>query len=199
MTSDTDAVYLRDLADRAESAEPARKEPEPAVRKKPAKYTRSKYPREYDAWKVINQRCNGPIESTACKYYRNVGIQISESWTGSNGFATFMRDMGPRPAGCALIRRNKQGHYEPGNCFWGPKSDVRVGVRRDPSTKIPDRVVALDASTTDIRIHMRSNRVHIDNLKPMTANETHNLGIQLILFADSISKVRAKYDAKRKK
>jgi hypothetical protein len=45
---------------------------------------------------------------------------MCEEWRTS--YDTFLRDMGPRPHGYSLDRKDNNGNYEPSNCQWSPQS-----------------------------------------------------------------------------
>jgi hypothetical protein len=65
------------------------------------------------------QRCL--YTSTAgFEFWGGRGIQICERWLLPEGvgFANFLHDLGPRPVGMTLGRKNPNGHYEPENVQW---------------------------------------------------------------------------------
>jgi len=62
----------------------------------------------------MKERC---LNSSHADYpnYGGRGIKVCDSWID---FATFLKDMGPRPLKHSLERREVNGNYEPSNCFW---------------------------------------------------------------------------------
>lgn len=76
---------------------------------------------EYQAYHDMKRRCNNP---TTPNYHRygGRGIIVCPQWERS--FEAFYTDMGPRPGkGYSIERRNNDGDYEPGNCYWATRSE----------------------------------------------------------------------------
>ncbi len=71
--------------------------------------------RTYRSWNMMLQRCNNPTMESY-KYYGEKGITVYKQWYK---FDAFLADMGERPTGTSLERRDNNGNYEPSNCYWG--------------------------------------------------------------------------------
>jgi hypothetical protein len=70
---------------------------------------------EMETWASMIQRCTNS-KNHAWKDYGGRGIRVCRRWLRS--FSAFYSDMGPRPRGRTLDRRNNDGDYRPGNCRW---------------------------------------------------------------------------------
>lgn len=83
---------------------------------------------EHFAWGNMVQRCTNP-KNPMYKYYGARGISVCERWRTS--FEAFLADMGSRPSDQHSIeRREVNGNYEPGNCYWATV-DVQANNRRN--------------------------------------------------------------------
>ena len=69
----------------------------------------------YKSWQAMIARCTNP-KHPHYKHYGGRGIKICEAWLKS--FPAFLADVGERPDGLTLDRKDNEGNYEPGNCRW---------------------------------------------------------------------------------
>src|SRR5487761_1371574 len=70
----------------------------------------------YNAWNCMKYRCLNP-RGYNYKWFGGRGITVCDRWLHS--FENFLADMGEKPKGLKLCRRDKEKDYEPGNCYWG--------------------------------------------------------------------------------
>lgn len=76
----------------------------------------------YHSWNRMKDRVLNP-NHVAYRSYGGRGITICQRWLA---FENFLADMGQRPTGTSLERRENSGNYEPGNCYWAtPKQQGR--------------------------------------------------------------------------
>lgn len=65
-------------------------------------------------WVAMLARCTNP-KATKYPLYGGRGIAVCERWLK---FENFLADMGERPTGRTIDRKDNDSNYEPGNCQW---------------------------------------------------------------------------------
>jgi hypothetical protein len=68
----------------------------------------------FQSWSSMLTRCTNP-NNAQFHDYGGRGIQVCDRWLK---FENFLADMGERPDGLTLDRRDSNGNYAPGNCRW---------------------------------------------------------------------------------
>ncbi len=77
------------------------------------------YSPTYHSWQAMLARVRYVVRDVDKKHVGR-GITVCERW---EKFENFLLDMGERPLGKTLDRKNNNGNYEPGNCQWSTPVD----------------------------------------------------------------------------
>ena len=73
----------------------------------------------YRSWYSMWDRCLNK-ENASFKHYGAKGISVCERWSSID---LFVADMGLRPDGMTIDRKDRAGNYEPSNCQWASELD----------------------------------------------------------------------------
>ena len=74
----------------------------------------------------MRSRCNNAGHASY-KWYGARGISVDPAW---DNFATFKKDVGPRPGeGYSLDRKDNDGNYAPGNTRWSTPMEQYLNSR----------------------------------------------------------------------
>jgi hypothetical protein len=108
----------------------------------------------YTIWTGMIQRCENPNE-LSYKRYGAVGIKVCERW---HTFENFLADMGPRPDGLTLDRKDNALGYGPDNCRWA--TTIEQGRNRKTNRLITfnGKTQCLSAWAQELRIN--ENTLH---------------------------------------
>ncbi len=115
----------------------------------------------YDIWCAMKRRCH----SKTCKdyyLYGGRGITVCERWR--NSFQAFFDDMGERPEGMLLERKNNDGNYEKDNCKWATPVEQRRNQRPHKLSK-RSRFITANGLTQTVAQWARALGVNVVTLR----------------------------------
>ncbi len=79
----------------------------------------------YSVWRSMIQRCTN-TKVNSYKLYGGRGITVCERWSD---FSNFVADMGERPPGLSLDRRDNDKGYSKANCRWATAAEQTANRR----------------------------------------------------------------------
>lgn len=91
------------------------------------KHGRSQNDKTYKSWENMKDRCTNP-NNPKYKYYGGRRIKVCKQWMK---FEIFLTDMGERPPGLTLDRKNNNKNYCKSNCQWATRKEQARNTRRN--------------------------------------------------------------------
>lgn len=89
----------------------------------------------YQSWQNMIKRTTDPTDPHYPRWGGR-GITVCDRWR--NDYRAFLGDMGPKPRGLTLERKDNDGPYEPRNCVWATPAEQARNQRRTKLT--PERI-----------------------------------------------------------
>ena len=101
----------------------------------------------YPTWATMVARCHS-AENPSYRYYGARGISVCLRWR--NDFWRFAEDMGDRPEGLTLDRKDSRGNYGPANCRWATQAEQDSTCARRKPRPIREIVPTDDARSNGL-------------------------------------------------
>lgn len=123
------------------------------------------------AWVNMRNRCYRP-ETRGYLRYGGAGITVCDEWRCS--FEAFYADMGPRPAGATLDRRENSLGYSKNNCRWASQEIQQNNKARIAQVTLGGITKPLAAWCRELNMNHRTvrNRVYALGWEPIKALTT---------------------------
>jgi hypothetical protein len=126
----------------------------------------------YVSWVMMKQRCLNPNYTTFWRY-GGKGITVCKEWLNFNNF---LSDMGERPSGTSIDRKDGTKGYYPENCRWATKAEQsrnkcnNIFISYDGKTKIITEwstLIGMKVGVLYSRFHRNCTTEQILGLQPV--------------------------------
>lgn len=131
--------------------------------------------KEYQTWLAMIQRCQNP-KNQSYSDYGGRGITVCDRWLI---LSNFLEDMGKRPDGLTLERRENDKGYSKENCYWATRKEQQNNRRVNKFIHYNGEVKTISqwAEIAEINPRTLRNRIFRDSWpieKALTIKVKHN-------------------------
>ena len=119
----------------------------------------------YQVWKDMQNRCNKP-DNRGYKDYGGRGITVYPQW---DKFENFYADMGERPDGLQIERRDNNKGYSPENCNWVTAQEQQRNKRNNRVIKYGGKSQCLIAWAEELKISEGALQHRLNKYPPQIA------------------------------
>lgn len=113
---------------------------------------------EHGIWMKMKDRCSNP-DYKEYHLYGGRGIRVCKRW---ERFINFYEDMGPRPQGMSIDRRDNNKGYSPANCRWVDSKTQARNTRTNRRVRFNGETKTLSAWCEELGLPYKKthNRIH---------------------------------------
>lgn len=113
----------------------------------------------YRIWQQMIRRCHRKNDP-AYANYGGRGVIVCDRWRES--FSNFLADMGARPGGFQIDRKDNDGNYEPANCHWVSSKANKNNKRTNRVVEFRGRRQTIAEWADELGVHYRTlnNRIN---------------------------------------
>ena len=113
----------------------------------------------HNSWRAMLDRCFRPKHHQH-QDYGGRGISVCPRWQES--FLNFLQDMGPRPAGTTLERRDSNQDYSPSNCYWATRKEQNRNKRSNRLLTFQGSTLSLSAWAEKVGLKAHTLAARLD-------------------------------------
>ena len=110
---------------------------------------------EYHSWEHAKDRCTNP-KNDSWEDYGGRGIKFLFT-----SFEQFFAELGPKPKGYVIDRKDNNGNYEPGNVCWATRTQSSINQRIQKTNQSGTKGVHLHKGAWDVSVWLRNKKIHV--------------------------------------
>lgn len=103
----------------------------------------------YMIWTSMKQRCENP-NNKDYKEYGGRGVKVCDEW---HIFEKFLNDMGEKPKGLSLDRKDVNGDYCKDNCRWATNDEQANNTRQNVNINYKDKTQTLSQWAKELNLN----------------------------------------------